>query len=129
MQDADLFRLQADRIMLEALASGAVIHGRGGGAAFRDAPDVLRVRLFGARDARVAQGCRMGNISREAAQRDQPDFDRARAHYVKRLYGVDIDDPALYLLQIDSTVIPLDGCVEAIIAAYRSMTGPSATTS
>jgi len=48
-----------------------------------------------------------------------PEVDRARAQYVQRLYGVDIDDPDLYHLQIDSTVVPADACAGLIAAAYR----------
>ncbi|TMC46587.1 MAG: cytidylate kinase-like family protein, partial [Chloroflexi bacterium] len=38
--DADFFREQAEAIMNEALSGGAVILGRGGGAAFCHRPDV-----------------------------------------------------------------------------------------
>jgi cytidylate kinase len=54
------------------------------------------------------------------ARQRLPEVDRARAQYVRRLYGVDIDDPDLYHLQIDSTALPLDACVSLIVAAYRS---------
>jgi cytidylate kinase len=49
--------------------------------------------------------------------------DRARAHYVRRLYRADIDDPDLYHLHIDSTVLPLDAVADLIVSAYRP-TGP-----
>ncbi len=121
LDDADVFREQADKIMRAALASGAVIHGRGGAAAFPDTPDVLHVRLFGPVEARIAQGARLEHVSLDAARKAQPEVDRARAHYVQRLYNRPIDDPDLYELQIDSTVIPLDECAKLIVAAYRSM--------
>jgi len=40
---------------------------------------------------------------------------------VKRLYGVDIDDPALYDLQVDSTRIAPPACAHLLVAAYRSL--------
>jgi cytidylate kinase len=40
---------------------------------------------------------------------------------VRRLYRCDVDDPALYLLQIDSTVLPTDTCVDLIVTAYRAL--------
>ena len=119
--EADQFREQADKIMSEAIAAGAVIHGRGGAAAFRSSPGVLRVRLFGDVEARIAQGARLEHVSIEDARKAQPEVDRARAHYVRRLYNVAIDDPSLYELQIDSTVVPLPTCAELIITAYRSL--------
>lgn len=119
--DADFFREQAEAIMTEALSSGAVILGRGGGAAFRDRPDVLRVRLFGPRDARIAQAARVESVDMPVARQRLPEVDNARAQYVRRLYCCSIDDPAFYHLQIDSTVLPLDACADLIVSAYRAL--------
>jgi cytidylate kinase len=120
LDDAGVFREQAEAIMRTALVTGAVILGRAGGAAFRDEPGVLRVRLFGAEQARIAQAARIEDVDADTARQRLPGVDRARAQYVRRLYGVDIDDPGLYHLQIDSTMLPLDSCAALIAAAYRS---------
>jgi cytidylate kinase len=119
--DSDLFREQAEVIMRTALVSGAVIHGRAGAAAFQDEPGVLHVRLVGATERRIVQGAQLEQVSLEAARRAQPEVDRARAHYVKRLYNVSIDDVTLYDLHIDSTRVPLDTCADLIVRAYRSL--------
>src|SRR5712692_1153304 len=122
-EDADFFREQAEAIMNEALSGdGAVILGRGGGAAFCDRPDVLRVRLFGTVEARIAQAARVENIDPPVARQRLPEVDNARAQYVRRLYCVSIDDPVLYNLQIDSTVLPLDACADLIASAYTAFT-------
>jgi|ERR1700677_18889 cytidylate kinase len=118
--DAAFFRDQAETIMRNALVTGAVILGRAGGTAFRDEPGVVRVRLFGTAEARIAQAARIEHVDVATARQRLPEVDRARAQYVRRLYGVDIDDPDLYHLQIDSTALPLDACVSLIVAAYRS---------
>ena len=118
--EAAFFREQAEAIMREALASGAVILGRAGGAAFSNEPGVLRVRLFGPPEARIAQAARIENVDLLTARRRLPHVDRARAQYVRRLYCVSIDDPELYQLQIDSTTLPLHACADLIVAAYRS---------
>jgi cytidylate kinase len=120
--DAALFREQAEAIMRKALVTGAVILGRAGGAAFRDEPGVLRVRLFGPEEARIAQAARIEDVDEATARQRLPEVDRARAQYVQRLYGTDIDDPDLYHLQIDSTVVPVDACAGLIAAAYRRCT-------
>jgi hypothetical protein len=39
--------------------------------------------------------------------------------YVWRNYGVDPEDPQLYHVRLDSTVLDLDTCVELIVAAAR----------
>jgi cytidylate kinase len=122
--EAAFFREQAEAIMREALASGAVILGRAGGAAFSKEPDVLHVRLFGPPEARIAQAARIESVDIPTARQRLPQVDRARAQYVRRLYCVSIDDPELYQLQIDSTAIPPRACADLIAAAYRSYVQP-----
>ena len=46
--------------------------------------------------------------------------DRARARYVQRLYGRTPDDPSLYHLVMDSTVLASEDCVEILAAAAES---------
>jgi cytidylate kinase len=119
--DADLFRERAEKIMRDSLATGAVILGRAGGAAFRDEPQVLRVRLFGPKQARIEHGSRAQGIDTAAAEKRLAQVDSARAQYVRRLYGVDINDPAFYQLQLDSTAVPESACAEIIVTAYRAL--------
>ncbi len=122
LDDAALFREQAEAIMRSAFTNGAVILGRAGAAAFRDEPKVLRVRLFGPVEARIAQAAVVENIDTHTARQRLPEVDHARAHYVRRLYCVDIDDPSFFHLQIDSTALSLDGCADLIAAAYTALT-------
>ena len=119
--EAASFREQAEVIMRAALADGAVILGRAGAAAFRAEPGVLRVRLFGPVDARIAQAIRFGHIDEPTARQRLAEVDRARAQYVRRLYRADIDDPDLFHLHIDSTALPLEACADLIAAAYRAL--------
>jgi hypothetical protein len=75
--ESALFREQAELIMQTVLASGAVILGRAGAAAFQSAPGVLRVRLSGLADARITQALRFGEINEPTAQW-LAEVDRAR---------------------------------------------------
>jgi Cytidylate kinase-like family len=126
--EAALFRRQAETIMRDALVGGAVILGRAGAAALRKEPGVLRVRLFGTQDARVAQAIAHGDINEPTARQRLAEVDRARSQYVRRLYRADIDDPNLYHLHIDSTLLPLDACAALIVTAYRALTQAGAVT-
>ena len=117
--EAAWFREQAEAVMRAALTSGAVILGRAAAAAFQGEPDVLRVRLFGSPEARAAQAARIENVDEPTARRRLPQVDRARAQYVRRLYRADIDDPDLFHLHINSTVMPLEVCAGLIVTAYR----------
>lgn len=120
-REAERFRSQSEAIMREAMAAGAVILGRGGSAAFSKAPDVLRVRLYGPAQARVASAAQIEGLDEASARKRLPEVDRARAHYVKRLYGVDIDDSSFFHVQLDTTAIPHDTCVSIIEVAYRAL--------
>lgn len=121
--DARQFRSRAEAIIREALPDGVVVLGRAGAAMLAREPGVLRVRLFGPKEARIRQAAQVEGISVEDAAARLPEVDRARAHYVRRLYDRDIDDPELYHLQIDSTAVDLNCCVEAIATAYRGLIG------
>jgi cytidylate kinase len=121
--EAAPFREQAEAIMREALAGGAVILGRAGAAAFRGEPDVLRVRLHAATEVRIAQACAAEGITPEVAAQRLPEVDRARAQYVRRLYGCDIDDPQLFDVQLDTGTLSREACADLIVAAYRSLIG------
>lgn len=122
MDDAAEFRERAEAIMRRTLDdTGAVILGRAGAAALHDRADVLRVRLFGAKDARIAQAARLQHVDEETATQRLPEVDQARAQYVRRLYGRDIDDPLLYHLHVQTTALPLDACVDLIANAYAAV--------
>lgn len=121
--EATAFRDQAEKIIRQALPGGAVILGRAGAAALVNEPGVLRVRLFGPVAARIAQAARIESVSEETARTRLPEVDGARAQYVRRLYRMDIDDPRLYHLQLDSTAFELAACAQLIVAAYRSFVG------
>lgn len=106
--------------LARATVDGAVVVGRGGMVVLRRVPGALHVRLDGPREARVDQAMRVFGIDRRTAERRRKDNDRMRIGYLRRTYGVDHDDPDLYHLRIDSTVLAWDTCVELIVAAARS---------
>jgi cytidylate kinase len=56
-------------------------------------------------------------IGEAEARRRQQETDRTRALYLKRFYNFDADDPHLYHLMIDSTVLSATTCTELITAA------------
>lgn len=116
-----VFRQSAERIMRAALPAGAVILGRGGAAALHGEPGVLTVRLYGPKDRRIAHAARVEGIDAATAAERLPQVDKARAHYVRRLYGRDIDDCALFDLQLDSTLIPTATCIDIVALAFDAV--------
>jgi cytidylate kinase len=121
------YRRATERVILEhAHGPGAVILGRGGAAVLREHPGALHVRLDGPVEARIRQGMAVEGVDRATAERHVTETDRARETYVQHFYRVDPRDPSLYHMVIDSTAIPLDACVEMIVAAAQAREGTHA---
>ncbi len=116
------FHRATREVLLERAAAGeAVILGRGSALALREDPRALRVRLHGPFERRVRQAMRIQRLDEQTAERAAKRLDRAHAEYARRFYGVELDDPGLYHLMVDSTALDLDACVELIAVAAVSL--------
>jgi cytidylate kinase len=116
-------REQIEREIRELAAGGeGVILGRGAAVILHDDERALHVLLDGPREARVRQAMAIEGLDHEAAERRLARVDRFRRAYVETMYGVDLHEPGICHLVLDSTAIPLDDCVELIAraAAARS---------
>ena len=102
--------------------TGAVVLGRAGMAALGGRPDVLCVRLDGPVEARIAQVVALG-IDEESARQGQRDVDRAREAYARVFFNARQDDPRLYHVILDSTVLSVEACVDIIIQAATDRFG------
>jgi hypothetical protein len=119
--DEDSFRAATEQTLLEHARSGdAVIVGRAGMIVLADQPHVLRVRLSGPLEARIAQASERYGLTLEQARRQERENDGARAAWVRRLYGRDVTDPSLYDLVINATRFGVEECVGLIVAAVKS---------
>ena len=122
--DEDLRCSAEDGIHGLVADGGGVILGRAAAVVLgRDRG--FHVRLDGPPARRIIQGATVEGISQEQASAHMQAADRARAAYVRRLYGVDPADASLYHMVIDSTAIPLDTVIELILTAARSHRGES----
>jgi hypothetical protein len=123
MVTAEDFHIASQHALLEQAAAGeGVILGRGAAAALRDDPRVLRVRLSGPVEGRLRRALAVNDIDEATALRTLRRFDRTHAEYFRQFHDVDIDDPTLYHLVIDSTSMPLEACVDLIETAAHAVT-------
>ena len=100
------------------MATGeGVILGRGAVVLLREHPGALRVRLDGPADRRARQAAAIQSLEPEAADRACAQFDRTHEACCRQFYGVQVQDPALYHVVLDSTSIEFDACVEIIARA------------
>jgi cytidylate kinase len=102
-----------------AAAGQGVILGRAAAALLHDHPHALHVLLDGPREARLQQAMAIEAIDRRTAEERLARMDRFRRAYIEGLYGVDVREPGLFHLTLDSTVIPLDHCIEVIADTAR----------
>ena len=119
---AEDFRRATEAAVLEQARTGeGVILGRGAAAVLRGEPGVLRVRLSGPEEQRLAQAIKRTGLNEDEARQTMAHLDRYHADYLKQFYGVHINDPALYHLMIDATALDQDACVSLIVAAAHSI--------
>jgi Cytidylate kinase-like family len=105
-----------------ANTTGAVVLGRAGMVALGHRPDVLCARLDGPVEARIAQVVALG-VDQAAARQAQREVDRAREAYARMFFSARQDDPRLYHLILDSTVLSVEACVEILIRAAQDRFG------
>ena len=102
--------------------TGGVILGRAGMAVLADRPGVLRVRLDGPVEARIAQAIAQG-VDEANARKDQRAVDRARDAYARVFFNARQDDPRLYHLMIDSTALSVEASADIIVRAASDRFG------
>jgi cytidylate kinase len=115
-------RGRVERFLAEATRSGGVALGRGGMVVLRSVPWALHVHLGGPEAQRLAQAMELGGLDRAVAAARQQAEDAARRSYVRRTYGVDGTDHALYHLMLDATALGLGACVDLIVTAAVART-------
>ncbi len=121
---AETYKEQTEAVLRRvADTTGGVVLGRAGMLVLRGRPDVLSVRLDGPVAGRIARVMALEGIDEATARERQAQTDRARDAYVKSLYGARQDDPRLYHLILDSTVLELETCTDLIELAARARLG------
>jgi cytidylate kinase len=115
------FRAATEEVLRSQAATGhGVILGRAAVVVLRNDPRVLRVRLDGPIERRIEQAMALDEVEdRSTVEHAVRQADRTHAAYAHDLYRVDLTDPALYHLVLDSTHLALDVCVELIAAATQ----------
>ena len=107
-------------IINELAASGSiVILGRGSQMILADHKDTLHVLCVAPKELRYNRYAEREGIGMEEAKRRADEIDRARDAFYKKFWRVDVQDPRLYDLTVDTSHFALDQAAELIAAAVR----------
>jgi cytidylate kinase len=118
------YQAQVERIICELANAGAVvIVGRGGQVVLRQRPEVLHVRVVAPLQTQLAWLREERRLAEDAARSCLETINRARARYLRRCYGVDVNDPSLYHLVVNTGMVELDQAATLIVRAWRDRRG------
>jgi cytidylate kinase len=107
-------------IINELAASGSiVILGRGSQMILADRKDTLHVLCVAPKELRYNRYAEREGIGMEEAKRRADEIDRARDAFYKKFWKVDVQDPRLYDLTIDTSHFSSEQAAELIAAAVR----------
>lgn len=101
---------------------GGVIVGRNATVILASRPRTLHVLLTGDVDDRITRAAADAGIPRERARKRQEREDDVRAAMSRILYGWDPHEPARYDLVLNTSRIPAEAAVAAIVNAIQAVT-------
>jgi cytidylate kinase len=108
-----------NRQVWESADEGGVIVGRNGAVILADRPNTVHVLLTGSVRDRVARAAKEAGITDQVAAKRQVREDQVRADMSIVLYGWDPRLPDRYDVVMNTSRIPLDAVVNAIVDAVR----------
>jgi len=122
-----LVRQSAETILSLAELGNAILVGRGANVITNGLPNVLRVRLVGSFERRVARVQETEHLTRARAQAFVRRHDRGRAGYVRKYFNRDITDVLLHQLVINTDEVSEEEVVrvlgDAVLHRTQSMGG------
>ncbi|HEU4759040.1 MAG TPA: cytidylate kinase-like family protein [Dehalococcoidia bacterium] len=97
-----------------------VILGRGSQMILAGQPGVLHVLCVAPQPLRIERLAEREGISPEEAARRTADSDRARAAFHRKFWRVEVDNPALYDLAVNTAKLSFDQAAELVVQAARA---------
>jgi cytidylate kinase len=97
-----------------------VVLGRGCQMILRDLPAALHVLTLAPQELRVERLADREGMSQEEAERRIQDSDRARPAFYRKFWKVDVHDPALYDITLQTLQLTYEAGAELVVAAARA---------
>jgi cytidylate kinase len=93
---------------------GYVLLGRGAQLVLQSHPKVFQVLLVAEHEDRVRFMVNRYNLSDDEAKKIIKEKETQRAAVASKIFGVDIDDPKLYHIVLNTSRVPFDWAVESV---------------
>jgi len=102
-----------------------VVLGRGSQMILRDLPGALHVLTLAPQELRIERLADREGISQEEAARRLQDSDRAQPAFYRKFWKVDVNDPTLYDITLETSRLPYEVGAELVVAAARAKAASS----
>jgi cytidylate kinase len=121
-QLSDSLYLETMTVLIRELAArgDVVILGRGSQMLLADMPMALHVLCVAPRTLRASRLAERDEIGLEKALHRTGESDRARCAFYKKFWHVEVEDPKLYDLTIDTARLSYEAATQVIVAASRA---------
>ena len=128
-QLSDQLYLKAMTAIIQELAAGGniVLLGRGSQMILKDSPAVLHVLCIAPQKLRAYRLAERDAIGIEEATRRTSESDRARAAFYRKFWKVDVEDPRLYDVTIDTSRLSYEIAAELVASAARAKASVTAS--
>jgi cytidylate kinase len=123
-QLSDSLYLKTMTVLIRELAARGevVILGRGSQMILTDMPRALHVLCVAPRKLRANRLAERDDIGLAEAERRAAESDRARCGFYKKFWHVEVEDPKLYDLTVDTGRLSFEAATHVIVAAARLKT-------
>jgi len=118
-QLSDDLYLKTMTALIEELAAGGkiVLLGRGSQMILKDMPAALHVLCIAPQKLRAYRLAERDSIGLEEATRRTAESDRARGAFYRKFWRVEVEDPKLYDLTIETSRLPFEVAADLVAAA------------
>ncbi len=124
----ELYLETMSTIIRELAASGRILLlGRGSQMILKDEPRALHALCIAPRQLRTSRLAEREQLSIEEAKHFAEKSDKARAGFYQKLWKVDVEDPRLYDITLDTSRLGFDDCADVVALAARLKAGEPAS--
>jgi len=120
LSDSLYMQTMTDIIRELAARGDVVILGRGSQMLLTDMPRTLHVLFVAPRRLRANRLAERDEMGMDEAMRRTQESDRARCAFYKKFWRVEVEDPKLYDLTVDTSRLSYEIATEVVVAAARA---------